>query len=76
MNLCKDCKHFESAENETNIPDYAAPPMPHGHCRRWLAGYHHSYASMDLNEAWIMDDYGRGNVVGPDFGCVLWEGVE
>jgi hypothetical protein len=28
---------------------------------------------MKLNEAWVEDDEGWGNVVGPDFGCVLFD---
>ena len=60
---CADCKHWEASEKS---PEY-------GHCSRWHEGYHLKIADVAKNEAWVEDDEGWGNVVGPDFGCVLFE---
>ncbi len=67
MERCKTCKHFETGEGRTyiNLPGS-------GHCARY---YQHYTLPDDMkpNEAWIENDEGWGNVVGPEFGCVLWE---
>lgn len=63
---CADCIHYETA-GDTN------PPAGYGHCSRWHAGYDVVIFDVARNEAWIEDDEGWGNVVGPEFGCVLFE---
>jgi hypothetical protein len=67
MNLCKDCKHFEPIE----VQQFTKVPKGSGHCGRWYEGYH--VDAMQPNEAWVENDEGWGNVVGPEFGCVLFE---
>jgi hypothetical protein len=64
---CADCKHFESQDRDGDtLKDY-------GHCSRWHEGYRIRPEQVQRNEAWVEDDEGWGNVVGPDFGCVLFE---
>ena len=63
---CKTCKHF--------TPD--PKQGPYGSCERWQAGYYH-YAKISdllpLNEVRVENDEGWGAIMGPEFGCVLWE---
>lgn len=51
----------------------APPPEPYGYCTRWHEGYGVRMEDVALNEAWVENDEGWANVVGPDFGCVLHE---
>ena len=64
---CNACKHFELIA----VQEFAKVPQGSGHCERWHEGYH--VDDMQPNEAWVENDEGWGNVVGPDFGCVLFE---
>ena len=61
MNRCKDCKHFE----------WMLAPVGLGTCNRWEIGYH----DFDLkpDECQVEGDEGWGMMMGPEFGCVLWE---
>ena len=65
---CADCKHFETG---TGLGHRKVAGS--GHCARWLHGYYIDPETMRRNEAWVEDDEGWGNVVGPEFGCVLFE---
>jgi hypothetical protein len=44
-----------------------------GHCARWIEGYGIKPETVKPNDAWVENDEGWGNVVGPEFGCVLFE---
>ena len=59
---CADCKHFIAEEG-----------TPYGSCSRWHKGYGIGMDEVGLNECLVEDDEGWGMVVGPDFGCVLFE---
>lgn len=59
---CKNCRHFSNIESP-----------PYGECGRWNRGYRFDHDRMPLNEVLVEDDEGWGMVVGPDFGCVLFE---
>jgi hypothetical protein len=65
---CADCKYFDK---EDGRPDVLAGS---GRCTRWKEGYrnHVPPGWMQPNEAWVENDEGWGNVVGPEFGCVLF----
>ncbi len=65
---CADCRYFEQS-NEAH--GYLGMEN-FGHCGRWHEGYHLE-APLSPNEAWVENDEGWGSVVGPDFGCVLFE---
>lgn len=58
---CADCKSYEHNENGDG----------YGHCARWERGY--ADRSIGKNEAWVENDEGWCNVVGPEFGCVLFD---
>lgn len=60
---CADCKHYE--------PD--ADRAGYGHCSRWHHGYGVILSDVAPNEAWVEDDEGWGNLVGQEFGCVLFQ---
>lgn len=74
MNRCKDCKHFFVIK--TDAGRYGAAAIRHGFgdCDRWKYGY-----NLDLdngvaaNEVIVENDEHWGALVGPEFGCVLWE---
>ena len=66
---CGDCKHLDANEGHPAIAGS-------GQCTRWHMGY------LDAIDEWVLDgpkgavvefDEGWGNMVGPDFGCVLFE---
>jgi hypothetical protein len=63
MWCCKDCKHF--------VPD--SQRQPYGSCARWNVGYGYDTDSMPHNEVLVENDEGWGMLVGPNFGCVLFE---
>jgi len=69
MNHCKDCKHFQRG----SLPSLG-PYLDEGFgaCDRWEIGYHD--ADLKPNECQVEGDEGWGMIVGPEFGCVLWEG--
>jgi hypothetical protein len=67
--LCRDCKHFELFNaGERSFP------KPFGGCGRWYVGY--GNYDLKLNECQVEGDEGWGMIVGPEFGCVLFEPVE
>jgi hypothetical protein len=60
---CADCKHYDTTGHKNG----------YGHCERWHHGYGVDIRDVAENEAWVEDDEGWGNVVGPECGCVLFE---
>lgn len=71
---CKSCKHFSPIppwDPVTSLVDDKSGK--HGTCLRWHRGSFVATPGMETNEAWVEDDEGWANVVGPDFGCVLHE---
>ena len=68
MGLCKDCTHFEPYD-DSHPNHYFSPPF--GGCGRWEVSY--STPQLKLNECQVESDEGWGMIVGPEFGCVLWE---
>jgi hypothetical protein len=63
LNTCKDCKHFDAGQDSKR---------PYGRCRRWITGYDFE-SELSHNEVQVENDEGWAMVMGPDFGCVLWE---
>lgn len=63
MGRCGDCKHFSSEDH----------PAPFGTCRRWAQGYGVALADLKLNEVLVESDEGWAAIMGPEFGCVLYE---
>jgi hypothetical protein len=63
MGQCKNCIHFGVGSE--------APP--YGSCARWNTGYSYNTSTMPLNEVCVESDEGWCMVVGPEFGCVLFE---
>ena len=61
---CGDCKFFEIDEGNPAF----------GHCSRWHEGY--KDIDMKHNEVHVENDEGWGNIVGAEFGCVLFELME
>ena len=70
---CADCKHFVLRGSPQDVNTYVADDPPFGRCIRWHAGYRLPDDGLQLNEAWVENDEGWANVVGPEFGCVLFE---
>lgn len=79
---CADCKHFRSGDDN---PEHAHGKvytertiwgwMPgYGTCSRWkiMNGGEQEFSTLPRNEVAIAND-SFYNVVGPDFGCVLFE---
>lgn len=69
---CDGCKHWhkEMARN--------GDPRRHGQCHRWhggdgSGGYATSLDDVADNEVIVETDEGWGAMMGPKFGCVLWE---
>lgn len=60
---CVACRFF--------IPDVERPP--YGSCERWNAGYDTELPTMPLNEVVVENDEGWAMLMGPQFGCVLYE---
>lgn len=60
---CATCKFF--------APDKSR--LPYGGCERWNEGYGYDTTAMPLNEVLVENDEGWAMLMGPDFGCVLWE---
>lgn len=67
---CKTCKFFVPERRHRtaslNVDGY-------GSCTRWNTGYGYDVDEMPSNEVLVENDEGWAMVVGPDFGCVLWE---
>ena len=68
MNTCKTCKHFRPG----SYKDERGKGF--GHCERWRYGYRERVEDCPTNELIVENDEGWGAIMGPDFGCVLWEG--
>jgi len=64
-NTCKTCKFYDPSENDWE--------MPFGSCSRWEYSYQTSPRDLAANEIVVEIDEGWGALMGPDFGCVLWE---
>lgn len=64
MGVCKDCRFFQ--------PD-TSRRVQYGSCERWNVGYGYNVTKMPLNEVLVENDEGWGMLMGPEFGCVLWE---
>ena len=65
---CAGCKHFERGIK------YGHPDWPgSGHCARWTDAYGANAKALKPNECWVESDEGWGNIVGPEFGCVLFD---
>lgn len=60
---CSNCKHF--------VPDSQRKPL--GSCGRWNVGYGYDVAKMPYNEVLVENDEGWGMLMGPNFGCILFE---
>ena len=69
MELCKDCKHFEPFSDDHS--GSTAFRRPFGSCARWEISY--GNPPLKLNECQVESDEGWGMIIGPEFGCVLWE---
>jgi hypothetical protein len=65
--LCKDCRHFSLEKNPYRHQD------GFGYCSRWKAGYHIDPKTLADNEVLVEDDEGWGALMGPNFGCILFE---
>ena len=66
MGHCRDCKYFKVDKDRP----------PYGDCHRWNIGYGYASAvpfEMPLNEVVVEDDEGWGMLMGPEFGCNLYE---
>ena len=69
---CKDCRH-----SEFTVRDYSRTTLARlGHCNRWHTGYNVEESDVKDNEVWVEDDEGWAMMIGPDFGCVLFEGKQ
>ena len=51
---------------------FQSPNNSFGNCSRWAKGYGDD--PLADNEVIVEDDEGWGAVMGPQFGCVLWQG--
>lgn len=67
MNRCKDCKHYEPIRKVSHSGSGLL-----GYCGRWHQGYGSS-DEVKSNEVIVENDEGWGAMMGPEFGCVLWE---
>jgi len=62
---CKNCKYFSLDDNYKN---------GWGACKRWTYSYqHHPKLRLKPDEIQVEIDEGWGAMMGPDFGCVLFE---
>ena len=60
---CGTCEHYRQGSERGHL----------GECARWQRGYAWESAEIPVNEVVVEDDEGWGALMGPDFGCVLWE---
>ncbi len=66
--ICRNCKHFDLDDKYKN---------GWGACRRWMYSYQHlPKLRAKSNEIQVEFDEGWGAMMGPDFGCVLFEESE
>lgn len=70
---CADCKHFKTGTDPRHHNYGDVRLAGSGSCMRWATGYSFDASTMNPNECWTESDEGWCNVVGPDFGCVLFE---
>lgn len=65
---CSHCRFF------SNRPHEGAPSIipGSGHCTRWHSSYQEP-ETVTSDMVWVEFDEAWGNVVGPDFGCILFE---
>lgn len=68
MSTCRSCRYFRVSGDGT----YTTGLAPLGECCRWRVGYR-SMEETPMNEVQVEGDEGWGAIMGPDFGCVLWE---
>jgi len=61
---CHSCAHF--APGELRDPEW-------GSCGRWKLGYGFLPTDCQPDEVIVENDEGWGAIMGPNFGCVLWE---
>lgn len=77
MNTCRNCKFFETvASRAESAPSFRYDDKARsdfGYCSRWRRGYHEDISKLPSNEVIVEDDEMWGAIMGPDFGCVLWE---
>lgn len=68
MMKCKHCRHFNLDDEYKN---------GWGACRRWTFSYQdHPKLREKSNEIQVEIDEGWGAMMGPDFGCVLFEKIK
>ncbi len=65
---CALCRYFEIGEH-AGLKNWPGS----GRCNRWYQSYYEDATKMLPNDCWIESDEGWCNVVGPEFGCVLFE---
>lgn len=70
---CAKCAHYQTGERTRTL---CVPPDGYGHCGRWHQGYSVEMREVSSNEVLVEDDEGWGNIVGPEFGCVLFEQIK
>jgi hypothetical protein len=63
LGTCKDCKFYNPRNYQPLL----------GSCNRWLTGYHLELSAIKSNEVLVESDEGWCMLMGPDFGCVLFE---
>lgn len=68
---CKGCKFFKPLEKEWRL-DSAPRGAGWGECSRWERGYS-GLENYDPRGVYVENDEGWGAIMGPEFGCVLWE---
>jgi hypothetical protein len=62
---CKDCRFWS---------EYTIDPSRRLRgCERWKDGYRFKFEDIQNNEVNVENDEGWGALMGPDFGCVLFE---
>lgn len=70
MNRCKTCKHWlvdrDYWPHEERLRSCASPG--------WLMGYNHKAVDVPDDGVLVENDEGWGVMMGPEFGCVHWEG--
>lgn len=67
MGLCRDCKH----RTKVRAPHQDDARLKA--CDRWRVGYAVDPDDVADNEVLVEDDEGWAMMMGPDFGCVLFE---
>jgi hypothetical protein len=67
-NTCDACRHYLPLP-AGHLPD----DQELGHCGRWLLGYSIHMKKLPPHAIVTEDEDGWGALMGPKFGCVLWE---